>query len=258
MTRSPFLMADQAVGAPAPKCDMRPRHTGRTRSGSETESVVSDSKSVEGLRHPGTPNDSRTNRAAEDQALLLACASGSEAAFSKLYARFSTPLFSMIFAILKDQKEAEDALQEAFVQVWKKAPTYDPQRSTAFAWSVMIARHRAIDRLRGSHRRHALIEAAAVGGEILESTCEKSAPDLLSQCEERGRVRAALRKIPDPQRDVIHLAFFAGLTHREISEKLGAPLGTIKARIRRGLMALRDGLPTAAMADPVFRAAISA
>ncbi len=148
----------------------------------------------------------------------------------------------MVFAILGHHKDAEDVLQEAFVQMWKKAVTYDPLRGNVFSWSVMIARSKAIDRLRARQRGYRLTEAAAADVEALAPAPASSGQELLSQRDERERVRAALCEISEPQRVAIELAFFSGLTQSEIAERLGAPLGTIKARIRRGLLALRDGL----------------
>ena len=189
-------------------------------------------------------NDPKIACAEADKELLRACLSGEEAAFSELYGRLSPPLFSMVFEILKHQKDAEDVLQESFVQIWKKAATYDPQRGNVFTWSVMIARSKAIDRLRARHRREQLGEAAAAESEAVPSAVAVSADNLLSQRDEREHVRAALGHLPPIQRTAIDLAFFGGLTQSEIAEKLGAPLSTIKARIRRGLVALRSQLAT--------------
>lgn len=167
---------------------------------------------------------------------------GDEAAFDNFYQRFAPGLFSMIYHILQDQKEAEDVLQEAFVQMWKKSSTYDPSRSALFTWAVMISRNKAIDRLRSRQRRSRTAEAAAVELEAAPPVGSKQADELLGQGEERARVRSALTQLPDAQREAIDLAFFSGLTQVEISDKLGTPLGTIKARIRRGLLALRSFL----------------
>ncbi|MGI8481430.1 MAG: RNA polymerase sigma factor, partial [Chthoniobacterales bacterium] len=186
--------------------------------------------------------DAKGERTEADKALLREWLSGGEAAFSLLYRRLSPPLFAMVFEILKHQNDAEDVLQETFVQMWKKAPTFDPQRGSVFTWAVVIARSKAIDRYRARQRRDAASKAAIAEGEILQPEGVAAADDFLSQRDERERVRAVLHGIPDAQRAVIHLAFFSGLTHADISKKLGAPLGTIKARIRRGLLALRDSL----------------
>lgn len=148
----------------------------------------------------------------------------------------------MIYQILQDQKESEDVLQEAFLQMWKKASTYDANRSGLFTWAVMIARNKAIDRLRSRQRRSRTVEAATAEMAVNLPNEVEQADDLLGQGEERARVRRALKQLPDPQREAIHLAFFGGMTQVEISDKLQAPLGTVKARIRRGLIALRSVL----------------
>lgn len=149
----------------------------------------------------------------------------------------------MIYAILHDQKESEDVLQEAFVQMWKRSATYDPARSSLFTWAVMISRHKAIDRLRSRQRQSRLSEAIASESDALSvSRPADRADNALARSDERERVRAALAQLGEMQREAIDLAFFAGLTQTQISERLGAPLGTVKARIRRGLLALREVL----------------
>ncbi|MEO5720525.1 MAG: sigma-70 family RNA polymerase sigma factor [Chthoniobacterales bacterium] len=184
----------------------------------------------------------KMERETADKAIMLRCASGSEAAFHELYARLAPALFSMIFEILRHQKDAEDVFQEAFVQLWKRAGTYDPARGTVLTWAVTIARHKAIDRFRAGHRRNTLHENAVTENAIMAPETVAPADDLLMQRDEGKRVRAALREIPAVQSAAIQLAFFSSLTQSEIAQKLGTPLGTIKARIRRGLLALRDGL----------------
>ena len=174
-----------------------------------------------------------------DAELVRQMNSGDDHAFATFYDRFAPGLFSMIYAILRDQKEAEDVLQEAFVQMWKRTASYDAKRSSLFTWAVMISRHKAIDRLRSRQRQSHLAEAIAKEPEKITA----SAPDdALARSDERERVRAALAQLGAAQREAIDLAFFAGLTQTQISEKLGAPLGTVKARIRRGLRALREVL----------------
>jgi len=168
---------------------------------------------------------------------------GDESAFATFYDRFAPGLFSMIYAILRDQKESEDVLQEAFVQMWKRAATYDASRSSLFTWAVMIARHKAIDHLRSRQRQTRLNEAVASESNAIPAAAPVDRADnALARSDERQRVRAALTRLPEAQREAIDLAFFAGLTQTQISERLGAPLGTVKARIRRGLLALREVL----------------
>ena len=179
---------------------------------------------------------------AADRALMLQVASGAEVAFASFYRRFSPGVFSMLYEILHDQKEAEDVLQESFLQMWRKASTYDPARSSVFTWAVMISRNRAIDRVRARQRRARTVEAAALERSAAPDEDVLQAHELLQQSERRDEVLAALSGLPEAQRDAIDLAFFRGLTQAEIATQLDTPLGTVKARIRRGLLALRDVL----------------
>ena len=204
----------------------------------EPSSLPQDSLSSLG----GAKRDAKPSTAA-DAELARQMNGGSEAAFTTFYDRLAPTLFSMIHAILHDQKESEDVLQEAFVQMWKRVGSYDPQRSSLFTWAVMIARHKAIDRLRARQRQFRLTEAVAnETGHDTALPPTARADNALAQSDEREQIRAALSQLGDAQREAIDLAFFGGLTQTEISEKLGAPLGTVKARIRRGLLALRDML----------------
>jgi RNA polymerase sigma-70 factor, ECF subfamily len=188
------------------------------------------------------PGSSRA-RSAGDEQLAQQMRSGDEGAFATFYDRFAPGLFSMIYTILRDQKESEDVLQEAFVQMWKRSATYDPARSSLFTWAVMISRHKAIDRLRSRQRQSRLSEAmASEAAAVPVSAPADRADHALARSDERERVRAALAQLGAAQREAIDLAFFAGLTQTQISERLGEPLGTVKARIRRGLLALRDVL----------------
>ena len=168
---------------------------------------------------------------------------GDEVAFATFYDRFAPGLFSMIYAILRDQKESEDVLQEAFVQMWKRTASYDGSRSSLFTWAVMISRHKAIDHLRSRQRQSRLNEAVANETNVIPTSAPADRADnALARSDERERVRAALTQLSEAQREAIDLAFFAGLTQTQISERLGTPLGTVKARIRRGLLALREVL----------------
>lgn len=177
----------------------------------------------------------------DDAALLRAAAQGDEAAFATLYDRLARPIFALIVRIIGSRAEAEEVLQEAFVQVWERAPDFRVERGTAFCWAVTIARRKAIDRLRANSRHlHRIAQAAALG-ERDDVMGPAGAAELAA--DERGRaVRAALAKLGAPERNAIALAFFDGLTHEEIATALDTPVGTIKARIRRGLLKLQPGL----------------
>ncbi len=170
--------------------------------------------------------------------LLTRVAQGEEPAFAELYDRFSTGLYSMALRMVNDAAEAEDVLQETFSHIWRKAATYDATRSSAFTWAVMILRHKAIDRLRVRQRLQRTTDKA-IDLNFFASVDDTSASTPL-QHELHARVRAALALIPEDQKQAIGLAFFTELTHEEIAAQLKQPLGTVKARIRRGLLRLRE------------------
>ena len=179
----------------------------------------------------------RAASAAEEADWLARIARGDEAAFVLLYRRFSTPIFSMLTKMLGQPHDAEEVLQLTFLQIWRKAPTFDRERSAPFTWLVMIARNRGLDRLRARDRQTRLEAAATLETEPFTAAAGEepgTAGDL------RALLGRALAQIPGEQRLAIEMAFFHGLTHDEISENLGEPLGTVKARIRRGMLRLRD------------------
>lgn len=173
--------------------------------------------------------------------LLAAVARGDLDSFSRLYDRFAAPMFSIAFRILQDNAAAEDVVQEAFVQIWEKAASYQPVLGRPLTWAITLVRNRAIDRLRSAHRSNRLIEAVT---EEVEAHAENQhAADASLLHDEAARaVRNALASLGAEQRQAIELAFFAGLSQSEIAAALGVPLGTVKARIRRGLLQLRQTL----------------
>ncbi len=169
---------------------------------------------------------------------MLRVAQGDRAAFSALYDRFATPLYSLALKMLANEAEAQDLLQEVFLSVWNKAPRFQADRGGAFSWVVSQLRNRAIDRLRARRRHGELLEAHAPDLEPSGSGVSSSADQ--AQTGERAReVRSALEQLSEEQRQVLRLAFFEGLTQVEIAEKLEEPLGTIKARACRGMAKLR-------------------
>jgi RNA polymerase sigma-70 factor, ECF subfamily len=174
-----------------------------------------------------------------DSNLILRTAEGDESAFTMLYKRLSPALYGMAFRIMNDAKEAEDVLQEGFTYIWRKASSYDPARSSPFSWAVMIVRNKAIDRIRTRQRVDRLHEKVITEASFFPTRDDSSA-DEPQLHERRALVHAALQEIPAEQRQALELAFFSGLTHEEIAENLSTPLGTIKARIRRGLLRLRE------------------
>jgi RNA polymerase sigma-70 factor (ECF subfamily) len=179
-----------------------------------------------------------------DREMLVRAVSGDQDAFSELYDRLSGPLYSLAVRMLGDAAEAQDALQDAFLQIWRRAATYDSNQSSVFSWAILLTRGRVIDRLRARGRRLQVIASSTDDEENPSRTGDastaESAADTADRNEEAGRVRFVLSKLPAEQREAIELAFFSGLTHHEIAAQLNQPLGTIKARIRRGLLRLRE------------------
>ena len=174
-----------------------------------------------------------------DAELIARIARGEEAAFAQLYDRFSVPLYSLVRQITNDDTEAQDALSEGFMQIWRRAATYDASRSSAFSWAIMLVRNKTIDRLRVRQRV----------AKVRDRFSAERAPDedidaqsmLTPHLRERTRlVREMVNALPEDQRVPLEMSFFGGLTHEEIAESLETPLGTIKARIRRAMQRMRS------------------
>lgn len=179
----------------------------------------------------------RPERAQEnDVELLKAIAAHDEAALAQLYDRYHVILFGLLMRILNNRAEAEDVLQETFLQVWRRAADFDEKRGRPFTWLVTLARSRGIDRLRMLAAR----ERVAVAGAREESEAVSDAASDAFRSEQRGLVNNALHQLPDEQKGPLMLAYFDGLTQAEIAARLGAPLGTVKTRMRTGLMKLRE------------------
>jgi RNA polymerase sigma-70 factor (ECF subfamily) len=183
-----------------------------------------------------------------DQEMIARIGRSDQTAFSALYDRLSGPLYSLALKMLGDASDAQDALQEVFLQIWSRAGTYDPKKSSVFSWAVLLTRSRAIDRLRARERRLRVVvgstaDAAKLADATNASTVETAA-DTADKNDEAAHVRSLLNNLPLEQRQAIDLAFFGHRTHHEIAAELGQPLGTIKARIRRGLLKLREQLRT--------------
>ena len=171
-----------------------------------------------------------------DVVLLKAIAARDEAALAQLYDRYDRILFGLLMRILNNREEAEDVLQEVFLQVWRKAADFDESRGRPFTWLVTLARSRGIDRLRTLAARERVAEAGA--REVSEEISDAATDAFKS--EQRGLVSDALAKLPDEQKRPIMLAYFDGLTQTEIATRLGAPLGTVKTRMRTGMIRLRE------------------
>ena len=179
--------------------------------------------------------------ASTDTELLARVRNGDAAAFAEFYDRHAPLLFGIALKILQVSAEAEEAFQDACVTIWERAPLAEAGGTLSLGWAVTIVRNRAIDRLRSGRRRAELLAAAATEWQPDEAGGADAA-ELSALGESAGAVRRALAALPGDQRTAIELAFFSGLTQQEIADHLGQPLGTIKARIRRGMMSLRDQL----------------
>jgi RNA polymerase sigma-70 factor, ECF subfamily len=176
-----------------------------------------------------------------DAELLQRIGRRDRSAFAEFYDKYSALLFSIACKILNDASEAEDVLQETFIQIWDKAANFDPKLGKASSWAAILARNKAIDRIRASQRRLRLAKEA--GMEFAVNTDDaKTANDSLYGQEKARLIMSALVDLPPEQRQPIEMAYFSGLTQNEISETLRQPLGTIKARTRRGLLKLRGQL----------------
>jgi RNA polymerase sigma-70 factor (ECF subfamily) len=178
-----------------------------------------------------SPDETRT-----DIALIDRVVGRDPSALGELYDRHSRLLFGLILRILQDRGEAEEVLQETFVQVWTRAGTYNVALGSPAGWLVGIARNRAIDRLRANTVRVRAVEAAPVPAAV--ETPEARA----SISEQQREIQRALDALPPEQRQLIEQAYFKGLTQSELAAQFNLPLGTVKTRIRTGLLALRSQL----------------
>ncbi|HVU26169.1 MAG TPA: sigma-70 family RNA polymerase sigma factor [Verrucomicrobiae bacterium] len=173
----------------------------------------------------------------EEARLLALVAAGDQRAFAALYRRRSGLIYSLLARMLVQETEAQEIMQDVFVQIWRRAAQFDSARSSPMAWMIMIARGLAIDRLRARSRRdvgHAAYEREIISLEMEVNARRQTEPDDLADA-----CASALNRLPEEQSRALQLAFFRGWTHEEIARALGEPLGTVKARIRRGLLALR-------------------
>jgi RNA polymerase sigma-70 factor (ECF subfamily) len=182
----------------------------------------------------GTGND-------HDGQLMRRIRARERPAFLEFYDRYAALLLSVAARVLGNRPEAEDVVQEVCTQIWRRPEGYDAALGTLCGWAVTLTRNKAIDRVRATSRQRRLIEEVALSADSDESA-GASANELLYGKERAARVRVALNALSSEQREVIELAFFAGLSQTEIASRLEQPLGTVKARIRRGMLKLREEL----------------
>ena len=191
------------------------------------------------------PEDPESNTVADadvDSRLLDLTGKGDREAFARLYDRLSGVLFATAYGVLNNREAAEDVLQDAFLMIWEKAPLYDPSRGKPLTWAITLTRNKSIDRLRGLQRRRRLYDEAEKESLTDEQFDDRNSLTAVIGAERSALVRDALKHLSDDQRAAIELTFFQSLTQGEVAERLNLPLGTVKARIRRGMMRLREVL----------------
>ena len=184
------------------------------------------------------PGALRRQRHLSDEALVALVARGDETALGELYDRVGRVAYGIAYRVLRDERLAEDAVQEGFLAVWRSAATFRAERAKASTWVVTLVHRRAVDIVRREERRSA---------EPLATAAVDEAPDPGGSAEEeawlgfeRERVLSALAALPDAQREAIELAYYGGYSQSELAETLGVPLGTIKSRMFAGLARLRE------------------
>lgn len=173
---------------------------------------------------------------------LAATARGDQQAFQQLYESTSSQLYALLLRILRNPERAQDALQDAYVRVWQKAGTYSPERGAPLTWLLSVARYRALDMLRRKRPEVTMPEDPDMIARLLEDEHSLSPVEENENRQALDAVRACLGTLQTQQRDSVLLSYYEGLTHQELSERMDAPLGTVKSWIRRGLMRLRDCL----------------
>ena len=170
-----------------------------------------------------------------DEAIVALVARSDQSALAELYDRFGRVAYGVALRILRDEKLAEDAVQEGFLTAWRNADRFMPERAQASTWLLTLVHRRAVDLVRRENRRRA---------ESLPDDTDYAASDSAEDDAwlrfERERVQAALRKLPDQQREALELAYYGGFTQSELAERLGQPIGTIKSRMFAGLARLRE------------------
>ncbi len=171
-----------------------------------------------------------------DHGLLALTARGDREAFSRLYDMYSTVAYSLAVRIVRDRELAADVVQDAFVTVWNQAATFNASRGQPSSWILTLTHHKAVDMVRREQRRRA--EPLEGAGELVDSA--PAVEEAAWQGVAREQVRAAMQKLPDPHREVLELAYFAGFSQSELAERLSLPLGTVKSRTFAAMTTLRQ------------------
>lgn len=226
------------VDAPLPGPEPTAARAGdRARAGRARIRAAAANVSSTGRRSNARPD-------ATDAQLMAGMADGDLTALELLYDRYSTLVYSVSLRVLRDTHLAEDVVQEVFIRLWRQPTSYDPERGRFISWLMSVTRNRSLDELRRVTRRLRSEEQNDDDQPLhdVPATAQDDPQAELVLTEVRAAVRAAMTRLPPAQRQVIELAYFGGLTHVEIAERTGDPLGTVKTRVRLGMRKLRDSL----------------
>ena len=181
----------------------------------------------------------KTSDAADDESLVASIALKDQKALAQLYERYSNRLYAFAFRLLQNQQESEEVLQDVFVKIWNRAGEFRAEKASFFSWAVMMTRSLSIDRLRSRNRKVRVLDRFEQLAEdpswIAESNAGIGIPSELTR-----RISEAMEQLPQDQLESVEMAFFKGLTQWEIAQKTCQPLGTVKSRIRRGMLRLRE------------------
>jgi RNA polymerase sigma-70 factor (ECF subfamily) len=177
-----------------------------------------------------------------DHQLVEAVAGGSTDALAQLYDRYAATVFGLARRVLNRLEDAEEVVQDVFTQVWRDAARYDQGRATVAGWMVMLTRARSIDRLRARQARPDQRAAIAPDAAPSLAANDRSPEQVTISSEDAREIRGALTSLPESQRTLIELAYYEGLTHSEIADRTGTPLGTVKTRLRTAMITLRSML----------------
>jgi RNA polymerase sigma factor (sigma-70 family) len=183
-----------------------------------------------------------------DEAVVALLARSDDTALAELYDRFGRVAYSIALRILRDEKLAEDAVQEGFLAAWRSADRFMPERGKASTWVLTLVHRRAVDLVRREERRR----ADSLGEETEPARTESAEDDAWLRFE-RERVQSALRQLPDQQREALELAYYGGFSQSELAERLGQPVGTIKSRMFTGLARLRELLAEPEAGDTAWK-----
>ncbi len=180
----------------------------------------------------------------EQISMMAAVVARKESAYDALCRQYRPLIYATVYRVINNPQDAEDLTQEVLLSVWKKADTWVPSKGKLSTWIASIARNRAIDAIRSKQRRSALRDRVQEEeGPLDAGRLEESARDQIFRTEAHRIARAAVVNLTHEQREAIELAYFEGLTQSEVAERIGIPVGTAKARIRRGVQRLRVTVP---------------